>query len=187
MIKFDLNRMLYTLTPDEHDAETIKAKLASHPEVKFVSFTGVDMAGHNTDEKIPVQAFLKDMDNLLDNGVQTDGSSVALPRIADLSNARVDIMPDRNVNWYVEYNFDNIGYDTGLPTGTLRIPSFLRHNGDTMVGSRTFLKECLDRFTEDFSKVLADNPYVFGHIGGVDSMDEIERFQLTNATELAKI
>ena len=184
MIKYDLNRMLYTLTPKEHDPETVKARLASHPEVKFVSFTGVDMGGHNTDEKIPVQTFLDDMNNLLENGVQTDGSSVALPTIADLSNARVDIMPDSDVNWYVEYNFDNIGYDTGLPTGTLRIPSFLRHNGDTMVGSRTYLKETVDRFIREFETVLRENPYVFEHIGGIDSMDEIESFRLTNATEL---
>lgn len=184
MIRFDLNRMLYTLAPAEHDPETIKARLASHPEVKFVSFTGVDMGGHNTDEKIPVQTFLDDMKNLLENGVQTDGSSVALPTIADLSNARVDIMPDIDVNWYVEYNFDNIGYDTGLPTGTLRIPSFLRHNGDTMVGSRTYLKETVDRFRKGFETVLRENPYVFEHIGGIDSIDEIESFRLTNATEL---
>ena len=51
MINFDLKRMLFTLTPDEHDAETIKSRLYAHPEVKFVSFTGVDMGGHNTDEK----------------------------------------------------------------------------------------------------------------------------------------
>ncbi|MBR7087841.1 MAG: glutamine synthetase [Mogibacterium sp.] len=184
MIKFDLNRMLYTLTPDEHDPESVRARLAAHPEVKFVSFTGVDMGGHNTDEKIPVQAFLNDMKNLLENGVQTDGSSVALPTIADLSNARVDIMPDPEVNWYVEYNFDNIGYDTNLPTGTLRIPSFLRHNGDTMVGSRTYLKDAAARFLEKFEAILRENPYVFEYIGGVDSIDQIDEFLLTNATEL---
>ena len=176
--------MLYTLTPDEHDPETIRTRLAAHPEVKFVSFTGVDMAGHNTDEKIPVQTFIHDMKSLLESGVQTDGSSVALPTIADLSNARVDIMPDPDVNWYVEYNFDNIGYDTNLPTGTLRIPSFLRHNGDTMVGSRTYLKEAADRFIQEFETVLREHPYVFEHIGGVDSIDEIDEFLLTNATEL---
>ncbi len=184
MIKFDLNRMLYTLAPDEHDPETVRARLASHPEVKFVSFTGVDMGGHNTDEKIPVKAFTDDMEKLLANGVQTDGSSVALPTIADLSNARVDIMPDPDVNWYVEYNFDNIGYDTGLPTGTLRIPSFLRHNGDTMVGSRTFLKDSIRRFISEFEAVLRENQYVFDHIGGVGSIDDIDEYLLTNATEL---
>ena len=116
--------------------------------------------------------------------MQTDGSSVALPTIADLSNARVVIMPDQDVNWYVEYNFDNIDYGTGLPTGTLRIPSFLRHNGDTMVGSRTFLKESVERFLEGFDTVLRENPYVFEHIGEINSIDEIAEYRLTNATEL---
>ena len=184
MIGFDLNRMLYTLTPDEHDPDTIRTRLASHPEVKFVSLTGVDMGGHNTDEKIPVQAFTDDLEKLLENGVQTDGSSVALPTIADLSNARVDIMPDPDVNWYVEYNFTNIDYGTGLPTGTLRIPSFLRHNGDTMVGSRTYLKEAVARFLSEFDSVLRKNPYVFDHIDGINGVDEIDHFRLTNATEL---
>ncbi|MBR0400362.1 MAG: glutamine synthetase, partial [Mogibacterium sp.] len=140
MINFDLNRMLYILRPEEHAPDAVRARLDAHPEVRFVSFTGVDMGNHNTDEKIPVAAFMSDMENLLSSGVQTDGSSVALPTIADLSNARVDIMPDPDVNWYVEYNYDNIDYETRLPTGTLRIPSYLRHTGDRMVGSRTFLK-----------------------------------------------
>jgi len=176
--------MLFTLTPDEHDEETVRSRLMAHPEVKFVSFTGVDMGSHNTDEKIPVALFLDDMDKLLGEGVQTDGSSVALPTIADLSNARVDIVPDRDVKWFVEYNYDNIDYGTGLPTGTLRIPSFLRHNGDRMVGSRIFLKESTADFIKEFRKVLDENPYVFEHIGGVDSAEDIEEILLTNATEL---
>ena len=184
MITFDLNRMLFTLTPDEHDSETVRSRLMAHPEVKFVSFTGVDMGSHNTDEKIPVRVFLEDMEKLLESGVQTDGSSVALPTIADLSNARVDIVPDPGVKWFVEYNYDNIDYDTGLPTGTLRIPSFLRHNGDTMVDSRIFLKESAERFIGEFTEVLRANPYVFEHIGGVDSADDIKEILLTNATEL---
>lgn len=184
MINFDLNRMLYTLTPEEHDVETIKSRLAAHPEVRFVSFTGVDMGGHNTDEKIPVTAFVDDAEKMLRDGVQTDGSSVALPGIADLSNARVDILADMEVNWYVEYNYDNIDYETGLPTGTLRIPSFLRHNGEKMVGSRAFLKASLEKFKVGFEEVLRDNPYVFEHIGGIDSYDDIEELRFTNATEL---
>lgn len=184
MFNFDLNRMLYTLTPSEHDYETVRSKLAAHPEVRFVSFTGVDMGGHNTDEKIPVNAFLNDMESMLADGVQTDGSSVALPTIADLSNARVDIMPDPDVNWYVEYNYNNIDYETKLPTGTLRIPSYLRHNGDTMVGSRTFLKDSVDKFKAEFEETLAKHPYVFEHIGGINSVDEIDELLLTNATEL---
>lgn len=188
MISFDLNRMLYTLTPGEHDRETVKSRLAAHPEVRFVSFTGVDMGGHNTDEKIPVAAFIADFDRLIGSGVQTDGSSVALPGIADLSNARVDIMPDCDVNWYVEYNYDNMDYDTGLPTGTLRIPSFLRHNGDKMVGSRAYLRESVEMFRDGMMEILRQNPYVFEHMGGapgrIKGAEDIDELLLTNATEL---
>ena len=53
-----------------------------------------------------------------------------------------------------------------------------------MVGSRTFLKESVNRFVEGFTQVLRDNPYVFEHIGGIDSLDEIQELRLTNATEL---
>ncbi|MBR0308262.1 MAG: glutamine synthetase [Mogibacterium sp.] len=184
MINFDLNRMIFMLSPEEHDEETIRARLAAHPEVKFVSFTGVDMGGHNTDEKIPVAAFLDDMEALMEGGVQTDGSSVALPTIADLSNARVDIVPDKDVKWFVEYNYGNIDYETGLPTGTLRIPAFLRHNGERMVGSRIFLKSSAERFKQELMKELGSHPYVFEHIAGLNNADEIEEILLTNATEL---
>ena len=184
MINFDLNRMLFTLTPDEHDEETVRSRLMAHPEVKFVSFTGIDMGNHSTDEKIPVALFIEDMQKMLETGVQTDGSSVALPTIADLSNARVDIVPDLGANWFVEYNYNNKDYETGLPVGTLRIPSYLRHNGDTMVGSRIYLKEAVEKFTASLKKELEDHPYVFDHIGGVNSADEIEELLLTNATEL---
>ena len=184
MIRFDLNRMLFTMTPDEHDSETVRSRLVAHPEVKFVSFTGVDMGGHNTDEKIPVALFLDDMEKLLKGGVQTDGSSVALPTIADLSNARVDLVPDMDAKWFVEYNYDNIDYETGLPVGTLRIPSFLLHNGDTLVGARIYLKESTERFRAELKKELEEHPYVFEYISGVESIDEIDDIMLTNATEL---
>ena len=183
-IDYDLNKMLYTIDPGKHEPDAIREVLKAHPEVRFVSLTGVDMGNHSTDEKIPVEVFVSDIKKILANGVQTDGSSVALPTIADLSNARVDIVPDVDVNWYVEYNFDNINYATGLPTGTLRIPSFLVHNGSRGVCSRTYLKWATSRFTSGLMKELKDHPYVFEHIGGVDSYDEIERLLLTNATEL---
>ena len=33
-----------------------------------------------------------------------------------------------SANWFVDYNWTHIGWDTGLPVGTLRIPAFLLHN-----------------------------------------------------------
>ena len=184
MRNINLDKMLFTIAPEEHDIEKIKEILNNHPEVKFVSLVGVDLAGHSTDEKIPVAAFIEDIEKTLRDGAQTDGSSVALPTIADLSNARVDILPDKDVDWFVEYNFNNIDYATGLPTGTLRIPSFLRHNGDRYVGSRTFLRDTTEIFKKELWRLLEENPYVFEHIGGVDSIDDIEEIVLTNATEL---
>jgi len=184
MIDFDLNKMLFTLSVDEHDEETIKTKLSQHPEVKFVSLTGVDMGNHNTDEKIPVEAFVEDIAKVMRDGVQTDGSSVALPIIANLSNARIDILPDPSVNWYVEYNYDNIDYGTGLPVGTLRIPSILCHNGDRNVCARTFLKSSVERFEKGLMETLKAAPYVFENVSGVSSADDIEELVLTNATEL---
>lgn len=184
MLNFDLNKMLYTIRPQEHDKETVTKLLRTHPEVKFVSLTGVDLGNHNTDEKIPVNTFIDDMEKTLASGVQTDGSSVALPVIADLSNARVDIVPDMDVNWYVEYNWSNIDYTTGLPVGTLRIPSFLKHNDENYVGSRAFLKRSIKRFGEELENIVRANPYVMEYIGGIDSPDDIEKLSLTNATEL---
>ena len=83
-----------------------------------------DIGGHDTDEKIPVKLFLEDIEKLFTVGVQTDGSSVALPKIAELNNAKVDIIPDLSVNWYVDYNFNNIDMKTKLPVGTLRTVSY---------------------------------------------------------------
>lgn len=176
--------MLFTIPPESHDVEQVTEILEAHPEVKFVSLTGVDLGGHNTDEKIPISAFISDMAKVLWDGVQTDGSSVALPKIAELSNARVDILPDNEVNWYVEYNFNNMDFKTGLPVGTLRIPSYLRHNNERMVGSRIFNRRTTKAFRRGLMKLLEENPYVFDYIDGVDSVDEIESVDLTSATEL---
>lgn len=183
MIDFDLDKMLFTIEPTDNDDNIIDI-LNEHPELKFVSFRGVDLAGHVIDENIPIRVFKENFSKLMKSGVQTDGSSVALPMIAELSNARVDILPDRDVNWYVEYNYMNRDFSTGLPVGTLRIPSFLRHNGDTFVGPRVFLKNQIDRFKRELLEILRENPYVFKYIGGTKSVDEIESLNLTSATEL---
>lgn len=184
MLDFDLDKMLFTIPVGKHDEKEIAAILEAHPEVKFVSLTGVDLGNHNTDEKIPIKAFIDDMEKILWDGVQTDGSSVALPLIAELSNARVDILPDKEVNWYVEYNFMNIDYKTGLPVGTLRIPSFLRHNNERMVGSRIYERRLTKQFRRGLQELIQQHPYVVNHIGGLESADDIEDIVLTSATEL---
>ena len=54
MLKYDLDKMLYTLPADKHSEGEITEILKAHPEVKFVSLVGIDVGGHDTDEKIPV-------------------------------------------------------------------------------------------------------------------------------------
>lgn len=184
MLGFDVDKMLFTIPKGEHSKENIIKVLNAHPEVQFVSLVGIDIGGHDTDEKIPVELFIKNMDKLLKHGVQTDGSSVALPHIAVLNNAKVDIIPDLNCNWYVDYNFRNIDRKLELPIGTLRIPSYLLHNENFECGSRVMLRDALMHFKSELKKALIEHPYVFEHIDGADSMDDIEEFIITSATEL---
>lgn len=183
MIDFDLRKMLFTIPADKHSKEEIIAALQAHPEVRFVSLVGIDIGGNDTDEKIPTPLFIEDMDKFLTVGVQTDGSSVVLPKIAALSNAKVDIIPDLDVNWYVDHNFQHIDRETGLPVGTLRIPSFLVHNDVSQVGSRVILRDAIENFKEDVLELMAGNPYIFDHLP-IDSLDEIEKLEITAATEL---
>ena len=183
MIDFDLSKMLFTIPADKHSKEEIIAALQAHPEVRFVSLVGIDMCGNDTDEKIPAPLFIQDIDKFLKSGVQTDGSSVVLPKIAALNNAKVDIIPDLDVNWYVDHNFKHVDRATGLPVGTLRIPSFLVHNDVAEVGSRVILKDAIKNFKEDVLEIMEENPYIFDYLP-IGSVDEIEALEITAATEL---
>lgn len=183
MIDYDLDRMLFTIPAESHSEDEIERSLKDHREIKFVSFVGIDIGGHDTDEKIPVDLFIKDMDKFLTTGVQTDGSSVVLPKIAELNNAKVDIIPDLSVNWYVDYNYNHIDRKTGLPVGTLRIPSFLVHNDKHEVGSRVILKDALVSFKRELMTLLKESPYVFDYLP-IDSVDDIDEIIITSATEL---
>ena len=99
--------LLYTIKADTPKDEIIR-QLREHPEIKFVSLVGIDLAGNDTDEKIPVRIFIKDIDEFFaGTAVQTDGSSVVLPGIATLNNAKVDMPIDSSVNWFVDYNFEH--------------------------------------------------------------------------------
>lgn len=173
--------LLYTIVPKSKE-EIVKV-LKEHPEVKFASLVGVDFGGHDTDEKIPIQYFIDNLDDFISKGVQTDGSSVVLPKIADLNNARVDLIPDMDVNWYVDYNYHHFSEDTGLPIGTIRIPSYLIHNESEPVGSRVVLKNAVDTFTNEIMKLLKDCPYIFDYLD-IPSYEDIDELVLTSATEL---
>ena len=184
MLELRTDKMLFNIPKERHDKGAITELLKAHPEVHFVSFAGLDIAGNDTDERIPIKLFIEDIDKMLTNGVQTDGSSVNLPGIADLNNAKVDMIPDMDVNWYVDYNFDNIDVLTGLPVGTLRIPSILVHNNMKRVGARAILKDALNKFRADLLEEIKAHPYVVEHIGGLNSVDDIKEILLTSATEL---
>ena len=70
-----IENLIYTIPKENHGKEDVKKLLLDHPEIKFVSFDGVDLSGNDTDEKIPVKLFLDDIDSFLHGvAVQTDGS-----------------------------------------------------------------------------------------------------------------
>ncbi|MCT4595482.1 MAG: glutamine synthetase [Anaeromicrobium sp.] len=181
-ITSNVNNLLFLIEPKDHSKEQLSTLLKANPQIKFVSLMGIDLGGNATDEKIPAIAFLDDLDNFLVNGVQTDGSSVVLPEIATLNNAKVDIIPDLNVNWFVDYNFSHIDSDTNLPVGTLRIPSFLVHNSQR-VDSRSILEKSMEHFKSSLLDLLKKHPYALENIG-VSSFEEVDKLVLTAATEL---
>lgn len=176
-----LNELLYYIPAGQYGKEGILSLLAQHPEIRFVSLVGIDLAGNDTDEKIPMRIFMEDYDDFFaGKAVQTDGSSVVLMNIATLNDARVDMVADSSVNWYVDYNNDNIDDETGLPVGTLRIPCFLLHNGK-YIDSRSILKESCDYVASEVKKLLAEKPVV-----GMENLpvDDIQDIVFTTGTEL---
>ena len=143
--------LLRVIKKEDHNSAKIVQILNLNKQIKFVSLMGVDLGGNATDEKIPVELFKKDIDDFLYRGIQTDGSSVELHEIATLNNAKVDLLPDLDVNWYIDYNTELTDYETNLPVGTLKIPSFLIHN-NKKVCSRGILQ----RATNNLENTLID-------------------------------
>lgn len=186
-MKKDLEKLLaeptiYSLPPWTHEKDILVQILQKHPSIKFVSVVGVDLGGNSTDEKIPISLFLEDVDGFLKTGVQTDGSSVVLQGIATLNNAKVDIIPDLSVNWFIDYNYELLDDDTGLPIGTLKIPAYLEHE-NKYVDSRAVLKRTADYFAQEVKALLEKYPEALKEYN-LSSIDEIESIQLTTATEL---
>ena len=175
-----MDNLVYVIPAGQYGKEGVLALLEQHPEIKFVSLVGVDLAGNDTDEKIPISVFFEDYDNFFNGtAVQTDGSSVVLPGIATLSNARVDIKADANVNWFVDYNDGNVDPISGKPIGTLRIPSFLRH-ATGYIDSRSILRHSVDYVADEVLKLIRK----YGVKGLTVNPDDIERLVFTTATEL---
>ena len=175
-----MKNLLYTIKANTPKDEIIR-QLREHPEIKFVSLVGIDLAGNDTDEKIPIRLFLKDIDEFYaGTAVQTDGSSVVLPGIATLNNAKVDMPVDSSVNWFVDYNYEYFDDDTNKPVGTLRIPSFLIHEGKR-VDSRAVLTDTLTFVKRELIDLFHKQPEIDGlDVNGSDITDIV----FTSATEL---
>ena len=180
MERINLADLLYTIKANTPKEEIIR-QLREHPEIKFVSLVGIDLAGNDTDEKIPVRIFMKDIDEFYaGRAVQTDGSSVVLPGIATLNNAKVDMPVDPNVNWFVDYNFEHYDNTTNRPVGTLRIPGFLIHEGKR-VDSRAVLTDTLVNVKRELVNLFHRHPDIDGlAISGKEIID----IAFTSATEL---
>ena len=174
--------LLYVIKPEQQNEESLRELLQMHPEIKFVSLMGVDFAGNDTDEKIPMKIFLDDMQSFLEgSAAQTDGTSVVLPGIATLNNARVDMVVDKEVNWFIDYNYEHFDAENGRMIGTLRIPCYLLHNGN-FVDSRSILKNTLSYVEKEILELFKKHP----HIAGLEHVnpEEIEKLIFTSATEL---
>ncbi|MBB6715730.1 glutamine synthetase [Clostridium gasigenes] len=177
-----MSKLIYTIPSSNHNEKALIEIFTNHSEIKFVSFVGIDLSGNDTDEKIPVKVFLDDIQSFLHGvAIQTDGSSVVLPGIATLNDAKVDMITDLNCNWFVDYNYDHIDALTQNPVGTLRIPSFLLHNNKP-VCSRNILTASIDTFKTNLLKVFKNKPETLKSFG--ITFDEIDEIVITSASEL---
>lgn len=177
-----MNNLLYIISQENHNANDLMDILNDHPEIKFVSFVGIDLSGNDTDEKIPVNLFLNDIDSFLKGvAVQTDGSSVVLPGIATLDNAKVDMVTDLNCKWFVDYNYNFMDYETNKPVGTLRIPCFLYHD-NIAVDSRHILTSAVSTFKENLMTIFTNHPNTLKSFNITAS--DIDEIVITSATEL---
>jgi len=151
-----LQKMLYKIKSEKHNEKDLRKILSDYPEIKFVSLMGIDLYGNGTEEKIPTNIFLKNIDDFLNGiAVQTDGSSVALPGIATLNDAKIDMVVDKDCDWFIDYNNYLIDEETKRPVGTIVIPAFLYHGGEA-VDSRSILKSAEITFKEEVLKLIQE-------------------------------
>lgn len=170
------------ILPEEQNKEMLLRILDENPEIRFVSVAGVDLMGHETDEKIPVAVFRKDLDTFLNGtAVQTDGSSVILPGIATLNNAKIDMKLDCSVKWWIDRNVEHLDPETGKPVATIKIPCFLFHDGKA-VDSRSILNRASSHFKAQVRQLLESHPESLLEMGITPG--DIDRIDITAATEL---
>ncbi len=176
-----MNGPLYLIPEPDRNPAGLRGHLESHPEIRFVSLSGVDLGGNDTDERIPVTHFLGHIEEYLSGGVQTDGSSVVLPGIATLNDGQVDLVADPGVRWYVDYNTELADPDGGAPVGTLRIPAFLKH-GTRFVDSRSLLRRACESCERRLLALLRSHPAA-ARAAGIDP-EQVVGLQFAAATEL---
>lgn len=175
------NDLIYTIPKSKHSEESLSKILKSHPEIRFVSVIGIDLSGNDTDTKIPIRIFLDDINGFLKGAIQTDGSSVVFPGIAVLNNAKVDMVPDTNVNWFIDYNMEHIDKEVEKPIGTLRIPCFLIHDGKA-IDSRHILKSSISNIEKNLMNFFTKHPELLTPYG--ITLNDIDDIVATAATEL---
>ncbi len=174
--------MLYVIKQEDKSPDRLAALLKNHPEIQFLSLLAVDFGNNHTDEKIPVNLVIDELEDFFINGIQTDGSSVYLPEIASINNGKIDLIPDLNANWIVDYNMAHTLEDGNL-CGSLIIPAFLIHEGKE-VCSRSVLKNAVANFKTEIIALFKTNPQLLDEYEGLTSSDDIEDVILTSATEL---
>ena len=174
--------MLYIIEQEDKSPSRLAAILKKHPEIQFLSLLGVDFGNNHTDEKIPVNLVIDDLEDFFINGIQTDGSSVYLPEIASINNGKIDLIPDLNANWIVDYNMAH-PLEDGNFCGSLIIPAFLIHEGKE-VCSRSVLKNAVGNFKTEIISLFKSTPQLMDEYDDIKSADDIEDVILTSATEL---
>ncbi len=174
--------MLYVIHDEDKSPARLSKLLKNHPEIQFVSLLAVDFGNNHTDEKIPVNLVIDDLEDFFKNGIQTDGSSVYLPEIASINNGKIDLIPDMEANWIVDYNYSH-PLEDGKFCGSLIIPAFLIHEGKE-VCSRSVLKNAVLNFKREVIQLFVDHPSLLDDYEGITSADDIDDVILTSATEL---
>lgn len=172
-------KLQWVVPKQYRSGESLRSFLVANPEIRFVSLVGVDFLGKDTDERVPVRHFIENIESIFSGGIQTDGSSVNLPGIASLSDAKIDFIIDTSARWLVDHNYDSLK-DDGKPVGTLRIPVFFKHN-EKMCCSRSVLKKSCEYAEREFLKLFEDHPTLLPENIKVE---DIKKIQYTLGTEL---
>lgn len=176
------DNLIYKIKKDKHNKECLLKILEINKQIKFVSLMAVDLSGNVTDERIPIKIFIKDLDKFLyETAVQTDGSSVDLPEIATINDAKVDMIVDTECDWFIDYNEDLLDEETNMPVATLIIPAFLYHNGKP-VDSRSILKLSSNKTKQDIFNLIKNKSENFNKYN-INAQD-IDKIEYTTATEL---